>query len=349
VVPAVYRRLFFSYLVDRSAKALYGACMSANPETCSEFLYDTAHRLLPLYADGREDVPENILSDYPDPQEVVQALRMLIDLLLPGRMKPGSVGSDDFSVFLLRRLSHAWRHLRPQIERSIGFRWVGRAALTEGATPCDVDLHTESHRVLETFFARFPDIREMVIADIQAAYDGDPAALTFAEVQLAYPGLLAVAAHRLAHELYRLDVPVVPRIMSEWTHSQTGVDVHPGARIGRSFFIDHATGVVIGETTQIGDRVKIYQGVTLGAKSFPLDENGLPIKHIKRHPTVESDVVIYANATILGGDTVIGCGSTIGANVFLNESVPRNSVVSTTHPELRIRRQKSGKGCAETE
>jgi len=318
-------------------------------ETCSQFLYETAQRLLPLYADGKEDVPENILSDDPDPQEVVQALRMLVDLLLPGRMKPSVIGSDEFSVFLLRRLSHAWRHLRPEIEKAIAFRWYGRAALTEGVAPEELDLHAESHRVLKQFFQRFPEIRELVIEDIRAAYDGDPAALTFAEVQLAYPGLLAVAAHRLAHELYLLNLPVVPRIMSEWTHSQTGVDVHPGARIGKSFFIDHATGVVIGETTVIGDRVKIYQGVTLGAKSFPLDENGNPIKHIKRHPTVENDVVIYANSTILGGDTVIGCGSTIGANVFLNESVPRNSVVSAVHPELRIRQQKNGKGCTDKE
>jgi len=158
-------------------------------------------------------------------------------------------------------------------------------------------------------------------------------------VQLAYPGVLAITSHRLAHELYLLDVPIVPRIMSEWTHSVTGVDIHPGARIGHGFFIDHATGVVIGETTRIGNHVKIYQGVTLGARSFPLDENGHPIKHIQRHPTVENDVVIYANATILGGDTVIGQGSTIGGNVFLMESVPPNSFVMSEHPELRIKQR----------
>jgi serine O-acetyltransferase len=313
---------------------------NSDPDQPSQFLYETVRHLHPLYQDAAEDLPENILSDYPDPAEVVSALRMLIDLLLPGRMNPGSIGIDEFSVFLLRRLSHAWRHLRPQIERSIPFRWYGRAAITAGEKPCDLDVHAESHRILEAFIGSFPCIRELVIDDIRAAYDGDPAALTYAEVQLAYPGLLAIAAHRLAHELYRLNVPVVPRIMSEWTHSQTGVDLHPGATVGRSFFIDHATGVVVGETTVIGDRVKIYQGVTLGAKSFPLDENGLPIKHIKRHPTVENDVVIYANSTILGGDTVIGSGSTIGANVFLNESVPPNSFVAAVHPELRIKPRK---------
>jgi serine O-acetyltransferase len=311
--------------------------MSMSSDPTADFLHQTAERLLPLYRDGEEDVPESILSGYPDPGEVVQALRMMIDLLLPGRMKPGVQGPDDFSVFLTQRLDQAWRHLRPQVERSLPFRWVGRAAVTEGKSPSPMDLHAESQKVLEAFFGAFPDIREQVIDDIRAAYDGDPAALTFAEVQLAYPGLLAIAAHRLSHLLYLLDVPVVPRIMSEWMHAQTGVDLHPGAKIGRRFFIDHATGVVIGETTEIGDRVKIYQGVTLGAKSFPKDAQGLPIKHIKRHPTVEDDVIVYANATILGGDTVIGQGSVVGANVFLNESVPAFSVVNNVHPELSIR------------
>ena len=323
--------------------------MHNDSEDDSRFLHDIAHRLSPLYSDSPEDVPENVLSGYPDAGETVAALQVLIDLLLPGRMNPGTIGLDEFSVFLLRRLSHAWRHLRPQIERSLAFRWYGRAAMTEGARPEEMDVHAESHRLLRSFFDRFPEIRDLVIDDIRAAYNGDPAALTYAEVQLAYPGLLAIAAHRLAHELYLLDVPVVPRIMSEWTHSQTGVDLHPGARIGRSFFIDHATGVVVGETTEIGNRVKIYQGVTLGAKSFPLDADGRPVKHIKRHPTVESDVVIYANSTILGGDTVIGCGSMIGANVFLNESVPANSVVTAVHPELRIKSQKRNAPCKEGE
>ncbi|WFB35338.1 serine acetyltransferase [Kiritimatiellota bacterium B12222] len=320
-----------------------------DPDKYSEFFATTAHQLMSLYTDSEEDIPQNVLSEYPDPEEIESALRMLIDLLLPGRMKPGTIDLEDFNVFLLRRLSHTWCHLRPQIERSLPFRWHGRAAKTEGEKVSCEDILVESNRVLEVFFSRLPVIRELVIQDIEAAYNGDPAALTYAEVQLAYPGLLAITAHRLAHELYLLNVPVVPRVMSEWTHSQTGVDIHPGAKVGPSFFIDHATGVVIGETTEIGERVKIYQGVTLGAKSFSLDEHGLPVKHVKRHPTVENDVIIYANSTILGGDTRIGCGSIIGANVFLNESVPPNSIVTTTHPELRIQPQKGKKGCNENE
>jgi serine O-acetyltransferase len=152
-----------------------------------------------------------------------------------------------------------------------------------------------------------------------------------------YPCITAIVTHRLAHELYRLDVPIVPRIMSEVAHAETGIDIHPGAQIGRSFFIDHGTGVVIGETSAIGDHVKLYQGVTLGAKSFPVDENGFPVKDIKRHPTLEDDVVVYAGATILGGDTVVGKGSVIGANVFVSESVPAGSTVTQRHPELRVR------------
>lgn len=320
---------------------------SVHPDAFAQFFQETAGRLMPLYADSREDVPGNVLSDYPDPVEVVDALKMLVDLMLPGRMNPGTIGLDEFSVFLMRRLSQAWRYLRPQIERSLHFRWEGQAVTTEGGCTPVKDVHAEANRVMEAYFGKFPEIREMVVDDIRAAYDGDPAALTYAEVQLAYPGLLAITAHRLAHELYLLEVPVVPRIMSEWTHSNTGVDLHPGARIGRRFFIDHATGVVVGETTEIGNDVKIYQGVTLGAKSFPLDENGNPIKHIKRHPTVEDHVIIYANSTILGGDTRIGCGSVIGANVFLGKSVPRNSVVTTLHPELRIQQQEGEGNCGE--
>jgi len=139
---------------------------------------------------------------------------------------------------------------------------------------------------------------------------------------------MAIVSHRISHELYKLNVPLIPRIMSEWTHQETGIDIHPGARIGQGFFIDHGTGVVIGETSVIGKNVKLYQGVTIGAKSFPLDENGNPIKNIQRHPTLEDDVVVYSNASILGGDTVIGAGSTVAGNVFLMKSVPAGSLVA---------------------
>ncbi|MEK4229359.1 serine O-acetyltransferase EpsC [Solibacillus sp. FSL H8-0538] len=182
----------------------------------------------------------------------------------------------------------------------------------------------------------FPTIRKIIQTDIQAAYDGDPAALSNEEILLSYPSIIAVCIHRIAHELYKLDVKIIPRIMSEYAHQMTGIDIHPGASIGESFFIDHGTGVVIGETCTIGKNVKIYQGVTLGALSFPLDENGKPIKGIKRHPDIEDNVVIYAGATILGGKTKIGHDTVLGSNIWLTESVPPYSRVYNSPPSPKI-------------
>ena len=294
--------------------------------------------LYPLYAKPGLDQPDAIVGAYPNPVTIARALQALVDAMFPGRMSPGAVAHGGLRGFLRRRLATASRLLRPEVERAIPFRWTGQAARSRGEPPRRENVRRAADEALATFCRQLPDVRRFLIEDVRAAYEGDPAALTYAEVQLAYPGLLAIASHRLAHELYRLEVPIVPRVMSEWTHAQTGADIHPGARIGHGFFIDHATGVVIGETSVIGNRVKLYQGVTLGARSFPLDASGQPIKHIKRHPTVEDDVVIYANATILGGDTVIGRGSTIGGNVFLLRSVPPNSFVSAKHAELHIKR-----------
>jgi serine O-acetyltransferase len=172
--------------------------------------------------------------------------------------------------------------------------------------------------------------------------DGDPAAQSLDEIVMAYPGFLAVTVYRLAHELHQLGIPLMPRIMTEWAHARTGADIHPGARIGRSFFIDHATGVVIGETSDIGDHVKLYQGVTLGALSFPRDDEGNLIRNTKRHPTVESGATIYANATILGGKTVVGAGSVIGGSVFVVKSVPQGSRVALKPPELTVNPLKQG-------
>ncbi|NCA83582.1 MAG: serine acetyltransferase [Opitutae bacterium] len=264
--------------------------------------------------------------------------------MFPGKISATPVDGSELGVFLIRRLSEAWRLLHREIRRALPYRWIGEAARVEGVRPPKIDnLDRETDRILRAFLDTLPAVRQLLVADAQAAYDGDPAALTFAEVLLAYPGLLAIAAHRLAHELYRLNVPIIPRIMSEWIHTKTGADIHPGARIGPSFFIDHATGVVIGETAEIGAHVKLYQGVTLGARSFALGADGIPVKHIKRHPTVQDRVIIYAHATILGGETVLGARSIVGSNVFLMESVPPDSVVSSIHPELSIREKKRAK------
>ena len=190
--------------------------------------------------------------------------------------------------------------------------------------------------IVADFVKTLPAVKKLVESDVEAAYEGDPAAMSRMEVVMAYPGLYAVTVHRLAHELYKLKVPVIPRIMSELAHSKTGIDIHPGATIGERFFIDHGTGVVIGETCVIGRNVKLYQGVTVGAKSFAKDpDTGALVKGIKRHPNVEDNVVIYAGATILGGDTTIGHDSEIGGSVWLISSVPPNSRVYN-HPPAPV-------------
>jgi serine O-acetyltransferase len=193
---------------------------------------------------------------------------------------------------------------------------------------------------IRSFLAALPDISTIVASDLQAACERDPAVRSPAEVALCYPGLLALSTHRLAHELFRLGVPLLPRMMSERAHRATGIDIHPGASIGSGFFIDHGTGVVIGETTVIGSRCTIYQGVTLGALSFPRDAEGHLIRGTKRHPTLEDDVTVYAGATILGGDTVIGRGSIVAGGVFVTRSVPPDHVVQGPRVELRIRSHK---------
>ena len=190
------------------------------------------------------------------------------------------------------------------------------------------DAERKAQFICDTFFGRLPGIRSMLLKDVDALYEGDPAASCREEVMITYPGFRAISIFRLAHELYVLKAPLIPRIMTEYAHEKTGIDIHPGATVGEYFFIDHGTGIVIGETTTIGNHVKLYQGVTLGARSFELDENGNPVKNIKRHPDIGNHVVIYANATILGGDTVIGDNCVIGGNTWLTRSVAAGSVVT---------------------
>ena len=183
----------------------------------------------------------------------------------------------------------------------------------------------EIRETCNQFINTLPTIKKLLLTDIQAMYEGDPACTSKVEVTLAYPGFYAMLIHRTAHALYELNVPLIPRLMSEYAHRKTGIDIHPGAKIGAYFCIDHGTGIVIGETTVIGEHVKLYQGVTLGAKSFALDEDGNPVKGGKRHPNIGNNVVIYANATILGGETTIGSGSIIAANAWINRSIPANT------------------------
>ena len=314
-----------------------GRCENCEREPVGRIICQTSEALQDLFAQTGDDVPEAASPLLPDPPSIIKALECLRQCMFPGRWLPQASNGAMLSMFIQERLSMAYPLLLEATKRALPYRWKSQFAVTSGKAPPQVDIEDEAKRVLIEFISRLPEIRAMLLEDVVAAYNGDPAAHSYAEVMVSYPCMTAIVTHRLAHELYCLGVPIVPRIMSESAHAETGIDIHPGAQIGHSFFIDHGTGVVIGETTHIGDNVKLYQGVTLGAKSFPVDENGFPIKDIKRHPTIEDDVVIYAAATILGGDTTIGKGAVIGSNVFLAESVAAGATVTQKHPELRIK------------
>ena len=257
----------------------------------------------------------------PDRLTVVRIVKALQAALFPLCFRRELPGQSD-SVLLACTLEE----LNGQISSAMRFVHLGEKEADEAA-----------EAAVEAFARRLPEVKQLLLLDIEALYEGDPAASRREEVMICYPGFYAISIYRLAHELYRLKVPLIPRIMTEFGHEKTGIDIHPGATIGEYFFIDHGTGIVIGETTVIGDHVKLYQGVTLGAKSFELDENGNPVKNIKRHPDIGNRVVIYANATILGGNTVIGDDCVIGGNSWLTHSVPAGSTVAYTSPENQKR------------
>lgn len=256
--------------------------------------------------------------DLPSPRDLGETVSGLTSSLFPRRYG-GAKGSlnGDLDYFVGYTLGRALEDLHAQVVRELTF-----SAALAGEEPADV-ANTAS-ALVQDFGDSLPAILDVLYTDIRAAYDGDPSAKAQEEVLLSFPGFKAVVHHRLAHALYKLGVPIIARIIAELAHSSTGIDIHPGAAIGRSFFIDHGTGVVIGETAVIGERVRIYQAVTLGAKRFSVDESGALVKGLPRHPIVEDDVVIYAGATILGRVT-IGRGSVIGGNVWLTRSVPPGS------------------------
>jgi serine O-acetyltransferase len=267
----------------------------------------------------------------PSRDEAIAILKLLLQLFYPGYHGRQDLTDEDVAYHVGVLLSTVREKLQRQIELCLCYRTE-----TEHDRPDVPRCRSEGQGIARRFLEKIPAIRSLLIEDVQAAFDGDPAALNYDEVILAYPGLLAVTVYRVAHELHRLGVPMMPRIMTEWAHTQTGADIHPGATIGRAFFLDHATGVVIGETTVIGERVKLYQGVTLGALSIHRDARGRAIRGTKRHPTVEDDVTIYANATVLGGDTVIGRGSVVGGSVFVTRSVPPGGRVALKAPDQRV-------------
>jgi serine O-acetyltransferase len=249
----------------------------------------------------------------------------LMHLLFPGYFEKGILTKQEFDELLVERLTHFHRHLAAEIGKCLQFR---TEAPLQPATAEEEARH---------IMAALPAIRGVLRTDVEAAFVGDPAAPNFEEIILAYPCVLAISLYRVAHVAYLRQIPLLPRMLTEYAHRRTGIDIHPGAEIGSHFFIDHGTGVVIGETTTIGKHVKLYQGVTLGAKSFKLDESGKIIKGIKRHPDIEDHVTIYSGATILGGETRIGANSIVGANVWLMESMPPNSIAYYKGINLTIR------------
>ena len=248
----------------------------------------------------------------PDRLEIVKVLHELQSLLFPMAFRRDYPDMAE-ETLLIRALYR----LRDQLVAAMRFQDL------QGEDPVKA-----ADAICTGFAERLPEIKRLLLLDVEALYEGDPAAVCREEVMITYPGFRAICIFRIAHELYVLKAPLIPRIMTEYAHEKTGIDIHPGATVGEYFFIDHGTGIVIGETTVIGNHVKLYQGVTLGAKSFELDENGNPVKNIKRHPNIGNHVVIYANATILGGDTYIGDNSVIGGNTWLTRSVEAGSVVA---------------------
>jgi serine O-acetyltransferase len=265
----------------------------------------------------------------PSREAIVEIITDLLDILYPGYWRRQNLHLGNVEYHVGDLIDGLHDTLTLQIARALRHEYCQQAPQT--------DFESVAQQKTIDLLRRLPDLRLTLEQDVQAAFEGDPAAKNYHEIIFCYPGLEAITIYRIAHELLLLGVPLIPRMMTEHAHSKTGVDIHPGARIGPSFFIDHGTGVVIGETCDIGANVKLYQGVTLGALSFPRDAAGNIIRGMKRHPTLEDEVVVYANATILGGDTVIGHHAVIGSSVWLTHSVAPHTVVSLEKPSLRIK------------
>ncbi len=302
--------------------------IAAGLEELDRFVPDLAATLASSCEDG---IGVNTLEGQGLPQrrEVIILLERLLEVVFPGFDGEHTYTKNNLQVKLAGHLADIERDLLRQIERSL--RSVCRP---DGCEDCSLAAKTvaSAKALLETL----PQIRSIMKDDVAAAYAGDPAASSTAEIVLSYPGIRAITIQRFAHVLYNCQVPLLPRLMTEYAHSQTGIDIHPGAQLGRGVFIDHGTGVVVGETAIIGDNVRIYQGVTLGALSFPKDACGMLVKGLRRHPTIESNVTIYSGATVLG-DVVIGANSVIGGNVWITDSLPPGTKVTVAPPEHKIK------------
>lgn len=300
--------------------------MSSNNETFFKGRFDSVVQRLSdqnIYSDvfhiSKHDVPMPSIDDLKETIELIRSI------LFPGYFRNSEINRETVGYYTGAKLDRIHRSLTEQIKRGFCFTCDDTSQVT-----C-LDCEVRAKDLTEKFIDNLPELRRLLAFDAKAAYIGDPAAKSIAETIFCYPSIMAMTYHRIAHVLYRLEVPLIPRIISEMAHSRTGIDIHPGAQIGEYFFIDHGTGTVIGETSIIGNNVRIYQGVTLGAKSFPLDEHGNPIKNVPRHPIVEDDVIIYSGATILGRIT-IGRGAEVGGNVWITEPVPAGTKVMKSTP-----------------
>jgi serine O-acetyltransferase len=289
----------------------------------------------------REDSPDHVgFPIIPSQESLIEIAQLIETLMFPGYFGKQELDFDNVRYYIGETVNRLYAVLNTQIFKCFQHECRGQAPY------CRNCLESARTTSIE-FLNRLPELRGMLSGDVDAAFAGDPAAKSVEEIIFSYPGLKAISIYRFAHVLHELQVPILPRMLTEYAHTITGCDIHPGARIGPNFFIDHATGVVIGETSIIGANVRLYQGVTLGGIRFPRDESGQLIRDQKRHPTIEDDVVIYANATILGGDTIVGKGSVIGGNVWLTHSVPPGTrlAVEPEHQRIsKVRPAKSGKG-----
>ncbi|MCF7791072.1 MAG: hypothetical protein K9M56_03650 [Victivallales bacterium] len=265
----------------------------------------------------------------PSRKEIALILKDIREIIFPGFAEKKIINLENAHYFIGDIVSRVYIELSRQITRSLRYHCT-----INKCSECDI--YKQADDTAANLIKKLPEIRNTLKNDVVAAYEGDPAAKSFEEIILSYPGIYTVTVHRVAHELYSAGIPLLPRMMASLAYSDTGIDIHPGAKLGNNFFIDHGAGVVIGETANIGDNVKIYQGVTLGALSFPKDENGNIVKGIKRHPTLEDNVTVYSGATVLG-DITIGHDSVIGGNVWLTESISPNTVLTIPKPELKVK------------
>jgi serine O-acetyltransferase len=300
----------------------------------NEFNFTTSHEVdsivNSILVDYRKERSIDKMEDFfdqPDKEVIIDIVEKMMKIIYPGYYRDKTYKTYNISNHMAMLIEDVMYLLNKQIVKVSKFNPKLQHLSHE-------EIEREAQRLTVAFLKKIPQIREYLEEDLQAALEGDPAANSFGEIVLSYPGLFAITVSRIAHELYLLEVPLIPRIMTEYAHSVTGSDIHPGASIGRHFFIDHATGIVVGETTIIGDNVKLYQGVTLGALST---KDRQKLKSMKRHPTIEDNVTIYAGASILGGNTVIGKGSVIGSNAFITKSIPENTTVSIKNQELQYK------------